>query len=101
MEHRWSERATVPVAVTVYSRGTPLLSTVTRNLSRQGALLHADGADLGSARSVELRFELGRGKRRQQVRLAAYVIHRRGGVGLMFTDQSAAGVRALDHLLRS
>ncbi len=101
MEHRWSERAAVPVSVTVYSRGTELLRTVTRNLSRQGALLHGDGADLGSARSVELDFELGHGKRRHQVRMAAYVIHRSGGIGLMFTEQSTAAVRDLERLLRA
>lgn len=98
MEHRWSARAAVPVAVTVYNQGNPILTTITRNLSRQGALLHGRADDLGNARSVELRFEFDRGKRRQ-LRLPAFVIHRDGGIGLMFTDHSAALLRQLDRLL--
>lgn len=101
MEHRWCDRAAVPVSVTVYRRGTPLLTTFTRNLSPQGALLHADSDELGSVRSVELGFELDSSKHPEQLRLTAYVIHRRGGIGLMFTDQSASSVRALEGLLRS
>lgn len=100
MEHRWSTRAAIPVAVTVYNHGTPVLTTITRNLSRQGALLHGQANDLGNARSVELRFELDQGTRRQ-LRLPAYVIHRQGGIGLMFTDHSQKVVKELDRLLRS
>lgn len=101
MEHRWSERTPVPIAVTVYSRGTPLLTTVTRNLSRQGALLNAKPADIGNARSVELSFEFGKGKRVRQLRLPAYVIHRHGGIGLMFTENSATTLRELERMLRA
>ena len=100
MEHRWSARASIPVAVTVCSRGTPLLTTTTRNLSRQGALLRGNEDDLGNVRSVELLFELDRGRRQRQLRLPAYVIHRQGGIGLMFTDHSKSVMREIEQLLR-
>lgn len=100
MEHRWNARATIPVAVTVYCRGNPMLTTTTRNLSRQGALLQGQPDALGSARSVELLFEIGRGKSRRQLRLPAYVIHRDGGIGLMFTDHSKAVIKEIDQLLQ-
>lgn len=100
MEHRWSTRAAIPVTVTVYNRGTRLLTTTTRNLSRQGVLLLAESDALGNARSVELRFALDRDTKSPQLRLPAYVIHRDGGIGLMFTDYSKKVQRELDRLLR-
>ena len=100
MEHRWSVRASIPVTVTVLSRGTPVLTTTTRNLSCQGAMLRGNAADLGNVRSVELLFELGRGHRRRQLRLPAYVIHRQGGIGLMFTNHSKSAMREIEQLLQ-
>lgn len=100
MEHRWSERTPVFLTVTVLSRGITLFSTTTRNLSRQGALLHAHPNQLGQVRSVELQFDCGSGRKRNAVRLPAYVIHRKGGIGLMFTEHSNAAVRELDRLRR-
>ena len=100
MEHRWSARTSIPVTVTVLSRGTAVLTTTTRNLSRQGAMLRGNADELGNARSVELLFELDRGRHRHQLRLPAYVIHRHGGIGLMFTDHSKSAMREIEQLLQ-
>lgn len=101
MEHRWSERSPVLIAVTVFSRGTRLFSTTTRNLSRQGALLRGSPNQLGSARSVELQFDCGGTRKPRKIRLPAYVIHRQGGIGLMFTEHSAKVLRNIEQLLRT
>lgn len=111
MEHRWSDRISSSLEVSLFHNNIPVVACKTANISAHGMFVRTGPVAYARNSVLEVEFspgeysanegDAGRKRRPKKYRIPAYVIHQsKDGLGLMFRDDDSDAVDVMNMVMR-
>ncbi|MDT8384124.1 MAG: PilZ domain-containing protein [Gammaproteobacteria bacterium] len=111
MEHRWSDRISSVLEVSLFHNNIPVVACKTANISAHGMFVRTGPVAYARNSVLEVEFspdkssagedDAGRKRRAKKYRIPAYVIHQsKEGLGLMFRDDDSDAVSVMNAVMR-